>query len=148
MTYLYDGKRLVGIECSTWDREKQCRTQSESEDFGILRPDFELLPILSPADPVPSGYVYTVCDAQFYIDRAELWEKYEQDSDDPEFDCREQYEGEAERYERSAYWEELDVAEFEAEHKEQEAVDAEFNPDPKDRKYTIAEAKAAIAANG
>lgn len=135
MMYLYDGKRLIGIECRTWDNEEHRYLYAETEEDGILHPEYENLPTLSSAGPVDGGYVYAVFDVQWYIDEAEAWAKYQIGEAE---DYSEQTNGEAERYQRSAYWKEMDVAEFETAY----AVYEELAPG---QRPTIAQVKAKIA---
>lgn len=135
MMYLYDGNRLIGIECRTWDSEEHRYLYAETEENGILQPECENLPVLASVGPVKSGYVYAVIDVQWYIDEAEAWQNYENGAAGY---FAEEEGGEADRYERCADVTELDVAAFEAAY----SVYEEYAPG---ERPTIEEVKKAIA---
>lgn len=135
MMYLYDGKRLIGIECRTWDTEEHRYTQSETQEDGVLHPEYENLPVLASAGPVKNGQVYSVANVQWYIDEAKAWQDYKQGDAASYVEMRH---GEIARYERCADVTELDVSAFETEYKAYE----EFAPG---ERLTIDEIKAAIA---
>lgn len=138
MMYLYDGRRLIGIECSTWDNYR--REYSGDEESEIIFPEYERIQGEPSVQcdgpfglvPVPlevlgtmkfAEFAYSVGDVQWYIDEVKHWEHYERGEEVDYSQCdafgEPLDEDEAEemkaRFERCAMIYDLDVQKFEKE---------------------------------
>lgn len=139
MTYLYDGRRLVGIECRTWDNVREEYAWGSGQEESIISPEYERLPrepvvpygpccnIPFPIDFLGNEHLGFACsahvvgDVQFYIDEVTHWKNYEH-GEDIDYSPTDEYGDEASeeeaneikaRFERTAVICELNVQKFE-----------------------------------